>query len=174
LVYDVGSQFIAKLRPVFRLIHSGILAISAISLVQLAPLGSSIEFPLNLSVYCFAICTPLAGMQAVLLTIQLRVPEGVRTHLSYRVHVVLVALTILSFYAGTLYMCAYFSLSTSLAFGLASSMAYALLMYMLVPEQRRALYTGVFFVLIVIYSVVVLYFPYWAYDVLCAYELIGN
>jgi len=167
---NVGNQITEKLQPIFRLIHSGILAISAVSLIQFAPTASSIGFPLNLSVYCFALCTPLAAMQAVILTAEKNALEAIRTRLSYKVHVVLAAVTILSFYAGTLYMCAYFSLPTSAVFALASSVAYALLMYTLVPEDNRGYYVMLFCGALALYSGIILFAAYLAYDLLAAYE----
>jgi hypothetical protein len=171
---DLDRRLADRLRPIFGLINSGVLAISVVALVQFASLGSSVEFPLNLSVYCFAICTPLAGMQAVMLNIESRVPEGVKNQLGYRVHAVLAIFTILPFYAGTLYMCAYFSLGTGVAFLVASAVVYALLVYMLISGERPVFYAVVFLILVILYSGGLLYFPYLVHDVLSACEHFGN
>jgi hypothetical protein len=161
-----------RLQNIFRLIHSGILAISAVALVQFAPSASSIEFPLNVSVYCFAICTPLAAMQAILLTLEIEVQEGVKNPIGYWGHVAFVVGILFSFYTGLIYMSAYFSLWVSGAFAVSSSIGYGLLMYTLVPSARRYLLSVLFSVGFMVFSCAILVIGYAARSQLIALEVI--
>lgn len=163
-----------RLQDIFRLINSGILAISTVALVQFVPTASTIEFPLNVSVYCFAICTLLAAMQAVLLTLELEVKEGVKNPIGYWGHVAFVVGALLSFYVGTIYMCAYFSLWVSGAFAVSSSIGYGLLMYTLSPSERRYFLSVLWGLAALVFSCAVLLLGYAARSVFIALELIGS
>jgi hypothetical protein len=158
------------LQNLFRLIYSGILAISAVALVEFAPTASEIEFPLNVSVYCFAICTPLAAMQAVLLTLEIQVKDGVRNPLGYWGHVAFAVGSLLPFYVGTIYMCAHFSLWVSGAFAVVSSVGYGALMYILLPREKPYFRAVLWGLGVLAFSGVALYLGYEARDFLITLE----
>jgi len=67
------------MRRIFRLTDSGILALSIIAVVQMLSLTPPLPLPLKVSLYLFAICIPVAGLQTFLLTLEEN-PEMKSTH----------------------------------------------------------------------------------------------
>jgi len=97
-----GQYLPEELRKIFRLTDSGILALSIIAVVQFLSLGSPLDFPLNVSLYGFAICIPVAGAQAFMLGLE-EERDPIRDSLGKWGHIALAAPAVLSFYTGTLY-----------------------------------------------------------------------
>jgi hypothetical protein len=126
------------LQPIFRLIDSAILAISTVAVFTFVSLGPATAFPLNVALYCYALCIPLAGMHTLLLTMALDqgVAKGVPNPLSLRAHYLLASLTVVAFYLGTISLFAYLSLPATIAFAVGGSAGYGLLMHSLHPGEH--------------------------------------
>lgn len=148
------------LRRVFRLTDSGILALSVIAIVQMLSLAPPLPFPLNVSLYGFAVCIPLAGLQAFILTLEAE-PDLIKNSLGITAHVLITAFAGLFFYLGILYMFAYFSLGASIVFAVVSSVPYGLSFLMSVAGKKRYLYAAGSTVTLLFYNAFMLSAGYW-------------
>lgn len=133
------------LRKILRLTDSGILALSIIAVVQFLSFNPPLAFPLNVSLYGFAICIPLAGAQAFMLGLEEH-SDLIKNSLGGNVHGILAGVAVLFFYIGTLYMISHLSFWASIVFGVASSVPYALFYLMgLAGTRRYFVAVGLFF-----------------------------
>jgi hypothetical protein len=57
---DNGDNYSNGLRRFEKVISSDVLAISTVSVIQFLQSGTPLESPLDVSLYCFAVSTPLA------------------------------------------------------------------------------------------------------------------
>ena len=150
------------MRRIFRLTDSGILALSIIAVVQMLSLTPPLDFPLNVCIYLFAICIPVAGAQVFLLTLEEN-PE-IKNSLGSGGHTVLVAAALFPFYLGTLYMISYFSLGASIVFGFASAVPYALFYLMSLTGRKRYFWAMTTFIALLFVNAAFLAMGYWTYE----------
>jgi uncharacterized protein YhhL (DUF1145 family) len=126
---------IDSVRKTIRVCDSGILAISTVSIIQFLQLGVPLPFPLNVSLYGFAVAMTSAGMQVLLLTVE----EGLgsKSSLGQNAHIALVACAGGTFFLGTLYLIAYLSFAAAATFVVTSSVTYALVFLIIAPTKLR-------------------------------------
>ena len=96
-----GGYLSDGLRRIFRLTDSGILALSIIAVVQFLSLKAPLDFPLNVSLYGFAICIPVTEAQAFMLSLE-EERDLIKNSLGINRHTALAAPAVISFYVGTL------------------------------------------------------------------------
>jgi hypothetical protein len=159
------------MRRIFRLTDSGILALSIIAVVEFIGLGPSLPFPLNVSLYLFAICIPVAGLQAFMLTLEEN-PEMIRNSLGTNGHIALVAAAGFPFYLGTLYMISYFSLGASIVFGFASAVPYALSYLMSLWGRQRYFWAATTFLALLFVNAAFLAMGYWSIEINFFYDFL--